>query len=101
MVRVAFAYLFAPSVKFDFSYYVDRHLPLARSLLKPVRVEVDRGLSGEERGSVPRYVGVAYLYFEAVEDHYRALEEHGDALGNDVPNYTNAALEICVSEVVV
>lgn len=101
MVRASFSYLSAPSSHFDFTYYVDRHLPLARRLLNPTKIEVDRGVSGEERGSAPRYACVAHLYFASLEDYYTALEAHGEELGEDVPNYTNAELEIQVSEIVV
>jgi uncharacterized protein (TIGR02118 family) len=100
VIRASFSYLSAPSSHFDFAYYVDRHLPLARRLLNPIRIEVDRGVSGEERGSVPRCTCVAHLYFESLEDCYQALETHGEELGHDVPNYTNAALEILVSEII-
>lgn len=100
MIRATFSYLAAPSAHFDFTYYVERHLPLARRLLEPVRVEVDRGVSGEERGSAPRSVCVAHLYFATLEDYYRGLETHGDELGRDVPNYTDADLEILVSELI-
>lgn len=98
MVRATFSYLSAPSAHFDFDYYVGRHVPLARRLLEPVRIEVDRCISAEERGSAPRCLCVAHLYFTALEDYYRALETHGDELGRDVENYTDAELEILVSE---
>jgi uncharacterized protein (TIGR02118 family) len=101
MVRASFSYLSAPSSHFDFIYYVDRHLPLARRLLNPIKIEVDRGVSGEERGSTPRYTCVAHLYFASLDDYYLALETHGEELGEDMPNYTNAELEIVVSEIVV
>ncbi|HVW24736.1 MAG TPA: EthD family reductase [Polyangiaceae bacterium] len=99
MIRATFSYLSAPSAHFDFDYYVDRHVPLARRLLEPVRIEVDRCVSAEERGSAPRAVCVAHLYFATLDDYYRGLETHGDALGRDVPNYTNAELEVLVSEI--
>jgi uncharacterized protein (TIGR02118 family) len=100
MVRATFSYLNTPSTHFDFSYYVEQHIPRARGLLNPLRVEVDRCLSGEERGSLPRYICVVYLYFASLEDYLSALSAHGDELGRDVPNYTNAELEVLVSEVI-
>jgi len=100
MVRATFSYANGPSTHFDLDYYVERHLPLARRLLNPVRVEVDRGVSGEERDSAPRYTCVAHLFFATLEDYYEALEAHGDELGRDIPNYTNAELDILVSEMV-
>ena len=100
MIRATFSYLAAPSTHFDFTYYVERHIPLARRLLAPVRVEVDRGVSGEERGTAARCVCVAHLYFATLDDYYDALATHGDELGRDVPNYTDAELEILVGEII-
>ena len=100
MIRASFSYLSGPSAHFDFGYYVDRHIPLARRLLDPVRLEVDRGVSAEERGSAPRCTCVAHLYFASLDDYYRALDAHGEELGEDMPNYTNAELEILVSEII-
>ena len=99
MIRATFSYLSTPEAHFDFDYYVGRHVPLARRLLEPVRVEVDRCVSAEERGSAPRALCVAHLHFETLEDYYRGLDAHGDELARDVPNYTNAELEILVSEI--
>ncbi len=100
MVRATFSYLKSASTRFDFTYYLTHHVPLAKRLLAPVRLEVDRGVSGEERGSEPRCVCVAHLYFATLDDYYAALETHGDELGRDVPNYTDAELEILVTEIV-
>jgi uncharacterized protein (TIGR02118 family) len=103
VIRASFFYPATPGARFDFEYYLDRHVPLARRLLGDhglVKLEIDRGVSGEELGSEPRWVCVAHLYFESVEDFYRALDAVGDELGADVPNYTDIAIETQVSDIV-
>jgi uncharacterized protein (TIGR02118 family) len=102
MVRVTIAYLSETGTRFDFDYYLGTHVPLAERLLGPsgmIRIEVDRGLSGEERGSNARAVCVAHLLFESAERFYEAMALHGDALAADVPRYTDRDLEIQVSDV--
>jgi uncharacterized protein (TIGR02118 family) len=103
MIRATIAYRADTGTRFDLDYYVTRHTPFARQLLSEtglVRLEVDRGVSGEERGSRAPYACATHLYFESAEDFYAAMAAHGDALGDDVPNYTDMALEIQVSEIV-
>jgi uncharacterized protein (TIGR02118 family) len=104
MVRVTIAYLSARATgtHFDFDYYLGTHVPLAKRLLGPsgmTRIEVDRGFSGEERGSAARAVCVAHLLFESAERFYDAMALHGDELALDVPHYTDYDLEIQVSDV--
>ncbi len=87
---------------FDFDYYLNEHVPLARRLLGPVglvRLEVERGVSGEEPGTRPRWVCVARLLFPTAAAFYEAMACHGDELARDVPRYTDAELEIQVTEI--
>lgn len=103
MIRASFLYRSAPEGRFDFDYYVGRHVPLARRLLAEhalLRLEVDRGVSAEERGSTPPYVCAAHLYFASVEHFYIAMDAVGDELGRDVPNYTDLVMDVLVSECV-
>jgi len=103
MIRASIAYRAATGTRFDFDYYLGTHVPFARRLLSEnglVRMEVDRGVSGEERGSSPPFACTAHLYFPSAEQFYTAMDAHGDALADDVPRYTDMELEIQVSEIV-
>lgn len=103
MIRASFLYPAAPGARFDFGYYLGRHVPFARRVLASqglVRMEIDRGLSGEEPGSAPRYVCAAHLYFASVEAFYAAMAATGDELGRDVQNYTDVDIETQVSEII-
>jgi uncharacterized protein (TIGR02118 family) len=103
VIRASFLYPVTSGGRFDFDYYLERHVPFARRLLGGlglVKLEIDRGLSGEEPGSEPRWVCVAHLYFETLEGFYRAMQAAGDELGADMPNYTDLAIDVQVSDIV-
>lgn len=103
MTRASFLYRASPGARFDFDYYLAHHVPLARRILAAFglrKLEIDRGLSGEEAGSPAPYLCVAHLYFETADDFYRAMAAVGDELGRDVPNYTDTELDVQVSDVV-
>jgi uncharacterized protein (TIGR02118 family) len=103
VIRASFFYRAASGARFDFDYYLDRHVPLARRLLGGhalVKLEVDRGVSGEEAGSAPPFVCTAHLYFQSADAFYAAMAAVGDELGGDVPNYTDAEIETQVAEIV-
>ncbi len=103
MIRASFGYVAREGGRFDFDYYTGPHMALVRRLLGPaglVRAEVDRGVSGEEPGSVPRYAAAGHLYFPSADAFHRALVAHGDELGRDMANYTDLELETQVSEII-
>ncbi len=101
MIRVSVLYANEEGKKFDHEYYAKTHMPMVGERLKPlglVRYEVDTGLSGGEPNSPPPYVAVAYLIFNSVEDFQKGMGEHGAEIMGDIPNYTDIAPQIQVSE---
>jgi uncharacterized protein (TIGR02118 family) len=103
VIRASFLYPVTPGSRFDFDYYLERHVPFARRLLGGlglVKLEIDRGVSGEERGSEPQWVCVAHLHFETLEEFHHAMDAVGDELGADVPNYTDVEIQVQVSDIV-
>jgi uncharacterized protein (TIGR02118 family) len=103
MIRASISYRTATGTRFDFEYYLGKHVPFTKGLLAQsglVRMEVDRGVSGEERGTAPLYACTAHLYFPSADHFYGAMAAHGDALGEDMPNYTDMELDVQVSEIV-
>jgi uncharacterized protein (TIGR02118 family) len=102
MIRATVLYPNVPGSRFDFDYYLRTHVPFARTLLGSsglVRLEVDRGVSGEEEGSAPPYTCAAHLYFHSESAFYAAMTAHGEELGSDVERYTDVELSIQVSEI--
>jgi uncharacterized protein (TIGR02118 family) len=96
---------FYPSTKdgyFDHDYYVNRHAPVVHSLLDPlglVGFEVSRGLESMEGDEAP-YTCVVTATFESREAMDKGFSgERRERLLNDIPNFTDVAPIIQVSEV--
>ena len=103
MIRVSVLYTNEAGKKFDADYYRNKHMPLVSARLKPaglLRYEVDRGLAGGAPNAPAPYVGACHLYFNAVEDFQKGMAAHGQELLADIPNYTNIAPTIQISEIV-
>ena len=95
MIRVSV--LYPEGGKFDFDYYVNKHMQLAHRLLDPfglVRTEVDKSV-----GKAP-YMAVGYLIFNKLEDMEKALQAHDPELAADVANFTDVQPQFQVSEII-
>jgi len=103
MIKLSVMYPHAPDAWFDHDYYCDKHMPLVQQRLGAAcqRYTIDKGLSGATPGSPPAYVGMAHIYCESIDALQAALAPHAKELMADVPNYTNLAPVMQVSEVVV
>jgi uncharacterized protein (TIGR02118 family) len=101
MIRVSFMY---PNneQKFDYDYYVQKHMVLVHRLLDAlglVRTEVDRGVGSYGGGTPAPYTVIGHLYFRSREDFEAATQSHGKELGADRPNFTNTTPLVQVSEI--
>ena len=94
---------------FDFEHYFKVHLPLALSSIKPYadvkRVEVDKGEGGMQGIDDMPYHCICSVYFESAEgiSGFRRLFANpadGQPVADDIPNYTNSAVEFQFSETV-
>ena len=92
---------------FDFEHYFAVHLPLALKAIKPyakvLKVEVDKGEGGMQGAEDMAYHCICSVYFEGSEgpEGFRRLfatPKDGQAVAEDIPNYTNAAVEFQFSE---
>jgi len=103
MIKVSVLYPDSENCRFDFDYYCNRHMPMVREKLGDAcrGVAVDRGLSGEAPGSRPRYIAMAHLYFDSLDAFQNAFGPHADVIMGDVPNYTDIALVLQFSEVLI
>lgn len=103
MIRVTALYPRNQGAEFDHDYYESQHHELLEERLGPlgmVRAEVDRGLAGMDGPPAP-FVAAGHLYFRTLEDFRSAMEERGDEVLGDVPNFTDIDPVLQVSEVVV
>lgn len=90
MIRVSVMYPKQDGGKFDYDYYMKKHIPLAKdrvgSALK--KVEVFKGVGAPGDGPAT-YVTVAALWFESVEAFGAAFGPHAAEILGDLPNFTN------------
>lgn len=101
MIRVSIFYPYQPDARFDFAYYREKHTPLILARLGPFgveRVELDRGLR-DGVGVTPEYFAVAHLIARDLAQFDAGLKVHRAELVADVPNFTNLAPAIQVSEI--
>lgn len=103
MIKVSVLYPGSGGNRFDFAYYCDKHMPMVKDKLGDAckGIAVERGMSGEMPGSPPPYVAMAHLFFESVESFQGAFGPHAEAIMRDVPNYTDIAPVLQVSDVLI
>jgi uncharacterized protein (TIGR02118 family) len=104
MIKISILYPNHKGRRFDVNYYLETHMPMAAKLIgaRPGfrGVTVERGIGGATPESDAPFVVMTHLLFDSVEDFLAAFTPHAEALYNDLPNYSDTAPEIQVSEVV-
>ena len=83
--------------KFDFEYYMQRHIPLANGLLGR-EFKVSKGIPSPEGGEPP-FVCIARMDVGTLEEFLPVITQHVAALQQDIPNYTNIEPVIQFEEV--
>lgn len=103
MIKVSVMYPNTPGARFDHTYYRDVHLPMVKDRMGDhcIYYTVDRGLSGDARDTPPTYVAMCHLYCESVEAFEAGFGPHAEEILGDIPNYTDLAPVLQISEVVV
>ena len=100
MIRVSAMYPNAPGIRFDWKYYLEKHMVMARQLIEPygARAEVDRGIGSAQPGASAPYVAVCHMYFKSMEDLHKVMAQAG-SMNNDIPNFTDAEPQFQISEI--
>lgn len=101
MIRVSVLYPKTDGARFDWSYYLDSHIPLVRNKLGAAlkSIAVEQGLAGGAPGSPPAYEALAHLTFESVEVFQTAFAAHAAEIMSDIPKYTSIEPTIQISDV--
>ena len=101
MIKVSVFYPAGASTKFDMDYYCKSHMPMVREKLGAAckSTAVEQGLGGGAPGTPPTYTAMGHLYFNSVDEFQSAFAPHAKAIMADIPNYTNIAPVLQVSEV--
>jgi uncharacterized protein (TIGR02118 family) len=103
MIKVSVMYPNKPGARFDHDYYRDKHMPLVKARLGDgcTHYTVDKGLAGGAPGAPATYVGMCHIFSDSVEAFQAGMAKHGKEILGDIPNYTDIAPVIQISEVVV
>jgi uncharacterized protein (TIGR02118 family) len=94
MIRVSV--LYPKGGKFDFDYYVNKHMKLVHKLLDPfglIKTEVDKGI-----GTVP-FEAIGHLVFKSIEDMQKGLQAHDPELAADLVNFSDIKPQFQISEI--
>jgi len=88
MQRVTVLYPNATDTKFDFDYYLSKHVPWVASLVGQ-QIEVRRGISALDGSRAP-FVCVATIFINSAEEFHSIFAQNGQKIVADIPNYTNS-----------
>ena len=102
MIKVSVLYSNGEGKKFDFDYYIGKHIPLVSKTLGEALVDAsyDKGLGGAAPGSEAPFKAIANLFFNSMEEFGQAFEKGAPILMADIPNFTNIEPIIQINEVV-
>ena len=101
MIKVSVLYPNTSGVRFDMTYYLDRHMPMVRDLMGGALkgMNVEQGLAGGQPGVPAPYIAMGHLFFDSIETFQTAFAQHSSPIIADIPNYTNSQPTIQVSQV--
>jgi uncharacterized protein (TIGR02118 family) len=88
MQRVTVLYPNGTDTRFDFDYYLSKHVPWVAGLVGQ-KIEVRRGISSPT-GSPAAFVCIATIFVNSLEEFQDVLAQHGAKIFADIPNYTNS-----------
>lgn len=91
--------------RFDFDYYLNKHMPMSIDLLSAAPgfrgVSVERGVDLADLQIASSFVAMCHYYFDTVEDFVAAFMPHAETLQGDIANYTNITPVIQINEVAI
>ncbi|MFW2829432.1 EthD family reductase [Sphingomonas sp. ID0503] len=96
MPRVHVHVLYPHSERFDWTYYVEQHMPMAGAKMDLVEWWVAKGLDDVAPAA---YQAIATLVFDSLEKWTSSFAAFGPDLLTDIPNYTDAVPTIQVTEI--
>ena len=102
MVKVSVLYPNGEGKHFDMDYYMNTHIPMVQKLLGGALkgATVEKGIGSVEPGSIAPYAGMGNMYFDTAEDFGQSFGPNADEIMGDLPNFTNIAPVVQISEVI-
>ncbi len=101
MINVNVMYPRTEGAKFDFDYYLNRHISLVAKKWSPVlkHIVVEEGVAGGAPGAPATYVCMCSLRFDSVEDFQAVFAATSAEIMADIANYTTISPVIQISAV--
>ena len=102
LIKVSIMYPFQEGKTFNIEYYETTHMPMVAKFLGSnlVKYTIEKGVaSGIPNQPLP-YLAIGIFYVKNLDQYQKAINPNLDAIRADIPNYTNVAPIILVSEVV-
>ena len=87
-----------PDAKFDFDYYLTKHVPTVAGFFG-TGIDVQRGTLSPLGPSLA-FVCMARIWINSIEHFQVTMTQHGSWILGDVPNYTNIEPIVQIDEVV-
>ena len=102
-IKVSILYPHQEGKQFDFDYYINKHVPMVTGLIGHaiLGATIERGICGATADDSPPYISMGNIYFESLETFQNSFGAHADTIMADIPNYTNVAPVVQMSEVLV
>jgi len=103
MVKISVMYPNGPGVRFNHEYYRDTHMPMVKARMGAHLkfYTIDKGLAGGAPGVAAPYVAIGHLHCESIEAFNAGFGPHMKEIMGDIPNYTEIAPVILISDIVV
>ena len=91
MFKLTILYPSTPDGRFDFDYYLNKHMPLslARQGAAVKSVLVEKGYDAAMPGTALAYVAICHFTYESQHAFTDAFLPHAEELQGDIVNYTN------------
>lgn len=97
MLRCTVLYPNKAGAKFDFDYYLKKHIPLANEILGG-KFKVAKVLPGQD-GKAPAFICIASIDVPSADDFATRNKARGAELGKDIANYTDVTPIIQMEEI--
>ena len=100
MVVVSAMYPTLNGSRFDFDYYMHKHVPLVDKRCKDLglrEIQIYRGVASLDGGG-PAFHITALLTFGSIEEFQNAMSRHGAEIIADIANFTDSQPALQINE---